>query len=78
VGQKRSNAYITAFIAPSETYWWDRLNLGTCASFETFERLMQEMLVGLTGVISLVDDIFIWGKSKPEHNANFNAALTVL
>ena len=35
---------------------------------------MQEMLVGLPGVIGLADDILIWGKSKPEHNA----ALTVL
>ena len=75
---EESCKYITAFIAPSGTYWWNRLNLGTCASSEIFERIMQEMLVGLPGVISLADDILIWGKSKPEHDANLNAALTVL
>ncbi len=75
---EESCKYITAFIAPSGTYWWNRLNLGTCASSEIFERIMQEMLVGLPGVISLADDILIWGKSRPEIDGNLNAALTVL
>jgi len=27
---EESCKFITAFIAPSGTYWWNRLNLGTC------------------------------------------------
>ncbi len=39
---EESCKFITAFIAPSGTYWWNRLNLGTCASSEIFERTIQE------------------------------------
>jgi len=75
---EESCKFITAFIAPSGTYWWNRLNLGTCASSEIFERTIQEMLVGLKGVINLADDILVWGSDRAEHDRNLEAALNVL
>jgi len=75
---EESCKYITAFIAPSGTYWWNRLNLGTCASSEIFEKIMQEILVGLPGVISFADDILIWGSSLAEHDTRLNSVLHVL
>jgi len=45
---------------------------------EIFERIIQEMLVGLTGTISLADDILVWGTDRASHDRNLNATLTVL
>jgi len=75
---EESCKYITAFIAPSGTYWWNRLNLGTCASSEIFEKTIQEMLVGLKGVTSLADDILVWGMDRADHDRNLEEVLRVM
>ena len=33
------------------------------------------ILSGLDGVMNLIDDAFIWGKTEEEHDRNLNAVL---
>ena len=69
---------MTTFITPCGRYRFNRLPFGISSAPEHFQRQMSEILEGLTGLVCLLDDILIFGKSKTEHDERLHAVLQCL
>jgi len=64
----KESARLTTFITPYGRYCFNRLPFGISSAPELFQRRMSTALEGLEGVVCLMDDILIHGKSKEEHD----------
>ena len=60
--------YITTFNTHLGLYRYTRLNYGTNAAMEIFQHVLQQNLQGIKGVLNLADDIFVFGKTRQEHD----------
>ena len=69
---------LTTFITPMGRYCYRRLPFGITSAPEIFMRKMNELLYGLDGVFTYMDDILIYGKDKTEHDERLNKVLKVL
>ena len=69
---------LTTFITPMGRYCYRRLPFGITSAPEIFMRKMNELLYGLDGVFTYMDDILIYGKDKSEHDERLNKVLKVL
>lgn len=74
----RESALLTTFITPFGRFCFNRLPFGITSAPEHFQRRMCEILSGLEGVVCLVDDILICGKTQAEHDERLIAVLTRL
>ena len=54
---------------------YKRLVQGISCASEMFQNAVENILSGLDGVMNLIDDAFIWGKTEEEHDRNLNAVL---
>ena len=61
--------HLTMFITPFGRYQFNKLPFGISSPPELFQRRMSRILDGLEGVVCLIDDILVFGKSQEEHNA---------
>ena len=52
-----------------------RLPFGLKSSQDEFQRKIDESYEGLEGMVALVDDILVYGKSREEHDKNLKAVL---
>ena len=59
-------------------YHLNRLPFGITSAPEHFQRRMQEVLHGLQGVVCLMDDVLVHGKTQSEHDQCLNAVLVRL
>jgi transposase InsO family protein len=66
---------LTTFITPQGRYCFNKLPFGICSAPEHFQKRMSQILVGLEGVLSSIDDVFVFGKDKKEHDTRLMAAL---
>ena len=64
----QESALLTTFITPFGRFCFNRLPFGITSAPEHFQRRMSEILQGVTGVVCLMDDILVHGKSKEEHD----------
>ena len=69
------SALLTTFITPFGRFYFHRLPFGISSSPEHFQRRMSETLSGLGGVVCMMDDILIHGKSQEEHDARLQKVL---
>ena len=69
---------LTTFITPMGRYCYRRLPFGITSAPEIFMRKMNELLQGLDGTFTYMDDILIYGKDKAEHDERLNKVLKVL
>ena len=69
---------MTTFITPMGRYCYRRLPFGITSAPEIFMRKMNELLQGLDGTFTYMDDILIYGKDKAEHDERLNKVLKVL
>ena len=67
---------LTTFITPFGRFAFNRLPFGITSAPEYFQRKMTEVLTGLEGVVCLIDDILIYGKTKEQHDKCLTAALS--
>ena len=67
---------LTTFITPFGRYCFNRLPFGITSGPEHFQRRMSETLQGMDGVVCLIDDVLIAGKTKEDHDARLTAVLT--
>ena len=66
---------LTTFITPFGRYSFKRLPFGITSAPEHFQRRMYEILGDLEGVVCLIDDILIHGKSQEEHDERLSQVL---
>ena len=66
---------LTMFITPFGRYSFKRLPFGITSAPEHFQHRMYEILGDLEGVVCLIDDIFIHGKSQEEHDERLSQVL---
>lgn len=59
---------LTTFITPFGRFCFTRLPYGINSASEIYQRKMEELLAGIEGVHSIIDDIIIHGKTKEEHD----------
>ena len=69
------SALLTTFITPFGRFCFHRLPFGISSAPEHFQRRMSETLSGLGGVVCMLDDILIHGKSQEEHDARLQKVL---
>ena len=61
---------LTTFRTPFGRYCWLRLPFGLNISQDIFQDRMDQILEGLNGVVSIADDIVVFGVSKEDHDRN--------
>ena len=71
-------AKVTTFITPVGRFCFNRLPFGITWAPEHFQRRMTEILGDIEGVVCLVDDILVSGKTQEEHDQWLMAVLTRL
>lgn len=71
----KSSSLITTFNTPFGRYRYLRLPMGIRSSQDIFQRKVDEALEGLDGVVSIVDDILVFGRTKAEHDQNLRQFL---
>ena len=68
-----SSQELTTFITPFGGYCVRRLPFGITSAPEHFQKRMHRVLEDIPGVICMVEDIIIFGKSSEEHDARVRA-----
>lgn len=71
----QKSSYLTCFNTVHGRYRYLRLAMGLKNSMDLFQRKIDEIFQGLTGVIAIVDDIIVYGRTRSEHDANLRACL---
>ena len=69
------SSFLTTFITPFGRFRFNRLPFGITSAPEHFQRKMTELLTGLDGVVCMLDDVLIYGKSQEEHDQHLERAL---
>ncbi|XP_049524062.1 uncharacterized protein K02A2.6-like [Dermacentor silvarum] len=71
----RDSQKYTTFITPFGRYCYCRLPFGITSAPEYFQRQMSRLLEGLAGVVNLMDDILVFGRTTEEHDQRLQAVL---
>ena len=69
---------LTTFITPFGRYMFNRLPFGISSAPEFFQKRMSELLVECEGVIGLIDDVLVYGKTEEEHSKRLQIVLEKL
>ena len=71
----KQSALLTTFITPFGRYHFNRLPFGITSALEHFQRRMSEILSELEGMVCLIDDVLVHGKSQEEHDQRLKKVL---
>ena len=66
---------LTTFITPFGHYRFKKLPFGISSAPEHFQCVMNKILAGLEGVVCLMDDTLVFGRSQEEHDKRLLATL---
>ena len=66
---------LTAFIMPFGRYSFNKLPFGITSTSDHFQKRMSAILEGLEGVLCVMDDVLVFGKTKAEHDKRLFAVL---
>ena len=66
---------LTTFITPFGRYCFNKLPFGISSAPEHFQCAMNKVIAGLEGVVCLMDDTLVFGRSKEEHDKRLLATL---
>ena len=69
---------LTTFITPYGRYCFNRLPFGISSAPEFFQKRMSEILRGCEGVMGLIDDVLVHGRTEEEHHKRLIAVLEKL
>lgn len=73
-----SARYLTAFVCHLGVYQWCRLPFGMASGPSAYHKVIREILEGLPGCTSILDDILVYGKSMAEHDRHLRGVLSRL
>ena len=71
----KNSRHLTTFLTPFGRYCFNKIPFGISSAPEHYQKRMNKILDGLSGVVCLIDDILVHGTSKAEHDRNLEAAL---
>ena len=71
----KQSRLLTTFITPFGRFCFSKLPFGISSAPEHFQRHMNDILQGLSGIVCHIDDVLVFGKDKEEHDARLHAAL---
>ena len=71
----KQSALLTTFITPYGRYCFNRLPFGITSAPEFFQKQMSNILSGLEGVVCMIDDVLVHGKTQLEHDQRLTAVL---
>ena len=71
----KQSALLTTFITPNGRYCFNRLLFGIISAPEFFQKQMSNILNGLEGVVCMIDDVLVHGKTQLEHDQRLTAVL---
>ena len=71
----RKSALLTTFITPFGRYCFHRLPFGITSAPEHFQRRMSDILTGLEGVVGMMDDVLVHGRTTEEHDERLDKVL---
>ena len=63
-----NSALLTTFLTPYGRYCFHRLPFGITSAPEHFQRRMSVLLDGMEGIVCLMDDILVYGRTQEEHD----------
>ena len=69
---------LTTFITPFGRYCFHRLPFGITSAPEHFQRRMSELVGDIEGVVCLIDDILVYGRTQEEHDERLSEVLSNL
>jgi len=72
------SALLTTFKTPFGRFCFNRLPFGITSAPEHFQRRMAEILQDVEGVVCLMDDVLVHGKSQEEHDRRLMVVLQKL
>ena len=67
---EKKSQLLTTFRTPFGRYCWLRLPFGLNVSQDILQSRMDQHLDGLTGVVSIADDIMVFGENEENHDRN--------
>ena len=67
---------LTTFNTPVGRYMYKRMPFGISSANEIFQRKVSQAYEGLTGVITMFDDILVYGKDITQHNRHLDNMLS--
>eukprot|EP00731_Ephydatia_muelleri_P017556 Em0010g654a len=70
-----SSSPLTTFITPFGRFCFQRLPFGITSAPEIFQKRMSEILLGLDGVVCMMDDVLIFGPNQEIHDMRLKAVL---
>ncbi|XP_041350871.1 uncharacterized protein K02A2.6-like [Gigantopelta aegis] len=62
------SSFLTTFNTPVGRYRWLRLPFGIKSASEIFQRIMDQMLEGISGATAVMDDILVAARTVEEHD----------
>ena len=71
----RESALLTTFITPFGRYCFHRLPFGITSAPEHFQRRMSDILNDLEGVVCMMDDVLVHGRTAEEHDQRLDKVL---
>ena len=69
---------LTTFITPFGRYCFNRLPFGITSAPEHYQRRMAAIFQGLDGVVCLMDDVLVHGRTQQEHDERLHAVMAKL
>ena len=69
---------LTTFIIPLRRFCFIRLIFGITSACEIYQKCMSRLVEGIPGVLCLIDDILVFGKSQEEHDERLHQVFTKL
>ena len=65
----------TTFITLFGTYYYNRFPYGITSTPKHFHRRILEILTGVTGTVSMIDDVLVFSKNQKEHDKHLAVAI---
>lgn len=67
--------YLTTFITHEGLFQYKRLCFGISSGPSCFQQIVRDITAGLDGVVNLLDDLLIHGRTRQEHDRRLKAVL---
>ena len=71
----KNSQHLTTFLTHFGRYKFNKLPFGICSAPEVFQKRMNQILEGLQGVLCLIDDVLVFGRTEEEHGVRLHAVL---